>query len=113
MSPGAQLRALAARVVWQVLDQRQSLKTVLASARSDIVDPRDRAHLERQLADTDLIRLRHQIADIQGNLIDLARRRGIVQQRGKTNAAYLSRRKITPTQRASSDESTNPTKRAS
>ena len=46
MSPGAQLRALAARVVWQVLDQRQSLKTVLASARSDIVDSRDRALLE-------------------------------------------------------------------
>ena len=46
MNPGAQLRALAARVVWQVLDQRQSLKTVLASARSDIVDPRDRALLE-------------------------------------------------------------------
>jgi hypothetical protein len=36
-----------------------------------------------------------------------------VQQRGKANAAYLNRRKITPTQRASSDESTNPTTRAS
>jgi 16S rRNA (cytosine967-C5)-methyltransferase len=46
MSPGAQIRALAARVVCQVLDQRQSLKTVLASARSDIEDPRDRALLE-------------------------------------------------------------------
>lgn len=46
MNPGASIRALAARVVWQVLDQRQSLKTVLASARSDIVDSRDRALLE-------------------------------------------------------------------
>ena len=46
MSPGAQIRALAARVVWQVLDQRQSLKAVLASARSEIDDPRDRALLE-------------------------------------------------------------------
>lgn len=46
MSPGAQIRALAARVVWQVLDQRQSLKAVLASARSEIEDPRDRALLE-------------------------------------------------------------------
>jgi 16S rRNA (cytosine967-C5)-methyltransferase len=46
MSPGAQIRALAARVVWQVLDQRQSLKSVLAAARSEIDDPRDRALLE-------------------------------------------------------------------
>jgi len=46
MSPGAQIRALSARVVWQVLDQRQSLKAVLASARSEIEDPRDRALLE-------------------------------------------------------------------
>lgn len=46
MSPGAQIRAQAARVVWQVLDQRQSLKSVLAAARSEIDDPRDRALLE-------------------------------------------------------------------
>ncbi|HWR95157.1 MAG TPA: 16S rRNA (cytosine(967)-C(5))-methyltransferase RsmB [Arenimonas sp.] len=46
MSPGAQIRALAARVVWQVLEQRQSLKPVLAAARSEIDDPRDRALLE-------------------------------------------------------------------
>jgi 16S rRNA (cytosine967-C5)-methyltransferase len=46
MSPGAQIRALSARVVWQVLDQRQSLKAVLASARSEIEDLRDRALLE-------------------------------------------------------------------
>lgn len=77
----------------------------------DIVDPHDQAHLEQLLHDTDLIGLRHQIADIQGNLINLARRRGIVQQRAKTNAAYLSRRKLDT--RASQDESTNQTKRAS
>ena len=46
MSPGAKIRALAARVVWQVLDQRQSLKAALVSARSDIEDARDRALLE-------------------------------------------------------------------
>jgi hypothetical protein len=79
----------------------------------EIVDLHDRHDLEQLLTQTDLIGLRHQIADIQGNLIELARRRGIVQQRGKANAAYLNRRKITPTQRASSDESTNPTTRAS
>lgn len=83
----------------------------LLDRHGEIVDPHDRADLETLLHDTDLIGLRHQIADIQGNLINLARRRGIVQQRGKTNAAYLSRRKLDT--RASSDESTNQTKRAS
>jgi len=83
----------------------------LLDRHGEIVDPHDRADLEHLLTETDLIGLRHQIADIQGNLIGLARRRGIVQQRGKTNAVYLSRRKLD--KRASSDESTNQTKRAS
>jgi transposase InsO family protein len=85
----------------------------LLDRHADIVDPHDRHHLEQLLAATDLIALRHQIADIQGNLINLARRRGIVQQRGKTNAAYLSRRKLTPSMRATSDEATTNIKRAS
>lgn len=79
----------------------------------DIVDPHDRARLERLLHDTDLIAVRHRIADIQGNLIAAARRRGTIQQRGKTNAAYLSRRKLDPHKRATPHESTNNTKRAS
>lgn len=83
----------------------------LLDRHSEIVDPHDRVDLETLLHDTDLTGLKHQIADIQGNLIDLARRRGIVQQRAKTNAAYLNRRKLDT--RASSDESTTQTKRAS
>jgi transposase InsO family protein len=83
----------------------------LLDRHGDIVDPHDQADLQTRLDETDLIRLRHQIADIQGNLINLARRRGIVQQRAKTNAVYLSRRKLNT--RASSNESTNQTKRAS
>ena len=83
----------------------------LLDRHSEIVDPHDREHLEQQLTDTDLIGLRHQIADIQGNLIDLARRRGTIQHRSKTNATYLTRRKLD--KRAPSDESTNQTKRAS
>jgi hypothetical protein len=83
----------------------------LLDRHADIVDPHDRRRLEQLLDSTDLIALRHQIADIQGNLINLARRRGIVQQRAKTNAAYLSRRKLDT--RATSDESTNETRRAS
>ena len=77
----------------------------LLDQHGDIVDPHDRADLERLLTDTDLIGLRHQIADIQGNLIGLARHRGIIQHRAKTNAVYLSRRKLD--KRASPDESTN------
>ena len=45
----------------------------------DLVDPHDRHHLTDLLHGTDLLAVRHQIADIQGNLIELARRRGLVQ----------------------------------
>ena len=83
----------------------------LLDQHNAIIDPHDQEQLEHQLTTTDLITLRHQIADIQGTLIELARRRGIVQQRAKTNAVYLSRRKLT--KRASSDESTTRTTRAS
>lgn len=85
----------------------------LLDRHGDLVDAHDRTRLETLHANTDLIALRHRIADIQGNLIELARRRGLVQQRGKTNAVYLSRRKTTPPTRAKQHESTNPTKRAS
>ena len=85
----------------------------LITHHADILDPHDRRRLEGLLLDTDLIGLRHQIADIQGNLIELARRRGLVQQRAKTNAVYLSRRKIGPPKRAKPDESTTQPSRAS
>lgn len=85
----------------------------LLDHHGDLVDPHDRHNLETLLTTTDLIALRHRIADIQGNLIALARRRGAVQPRAKTNAAYLSRRKITPPPRAKQDESTNQRTRAS
>jgi transposase InsO family protein len=80
----------------------------LLTEHADLLDPHDRQHLESLLETTDLIALRHQITDIQANLIELARRRGLVQTRAKTNAVYLSRRKMNPPKRASSDESTNP-----
>lgn len=79
----------------------------------ELVDPHDRRQLEDQLEATDLLALRHQITDIQANLIELARRRGTVQPRAKTNAAYLSRRKMAPPTRAQRDESTNHNTRAS
>lgn len=84
----------------------------LLTSHPDLLDPHDHARLQQAHHDTDLIALRHQITDIQGNLIELARRRGLVQTRAKTNAVYLSRRKINTT-RAKPDESTNTTTRAS
>lgn len=85
----------------------------LLDDHDDLVDPHDRARIEDQLNDTDVIELRHRIADIQGNLTELARRRGTIQPRAKANAVYLSRRKTSPTKRASSGESTKRTTRAS
>ncbi|MFP5282309.1 MAG: DDE-type integrase/transposase/recombinase [Actinomycetes bacterium] len=102
---GAQVRktyGTAATPLHRLLDHHHKL-----------LDPHDRNRLEALLHDTDVLALRHQIGDIQGNLITLARRRGNVQPRAKTNAAYLSRRKISTPKRASSGESTTSTTRAS
>ena len=85
----------------------------LLDHNGDLVDRHDRRRLETLLETTDLVGLRHQIADIQGNLTELARRRGHTQQRAKTNAIYLSRRKIGPPKRAKLDESTTHPSRAS
>ena len=57
--------------------------------------------------------LRRQISAIQATLIELARRRGKVEQRPKANATYLSRRKMTTPKRATTDESTTHNTRAS
>lgn len=85
----------------------------LLDQHPDIVDPHDHDNLNTLIHDTDLIALRHQIADIQGNLIEIARRRGLVQPKAKTNAVYLNRRKLNPRKRAKSDESTTKQSRAS
>lgn len=80
---------------------------------ADLLDPHDQARLEKLLAETDLIDLRNRITLQQANLIELARRRGRIQQRAKTSAVYLSRRKIGPPKRAKQHESTNKPSRAS
>ena len=85
----------------------------LLDQHGDIVDPHDRHQIEEMLTATDLLALRHQITDLQANLIDLARRRGLLQQRAKTNAVYLSRRKMGSPKRAKPDESTTQSTRAS
>ena len=85
----------------------------LLDQHDHLVDPHDRRNLESLLEATDLVHLKHRIADIQANLIELARRRGAVRPRAKTNAAYLSRRKMAPPKRAKPDESTKQATRAS
>jgi hypothetical protein len=85
----------------------------LLDQHDGLVDRHDRRQLESQLTDTDLLALRHQIADLQGNLVELARRRGLVQARARSNAVYLSRRKISSPKRAKPDESTKRPTRAS
>lgn len=95
-------------------DQAATPLQRLLTQHPDYLDPHDHHRLDTLRQDTDLIALRHQIADIQANLTELARRRGRIQPRAKTNHVYLSRRKMsTPTKRAKPDESTTQTKRAS
>jgi Integrase core domain len=85
----------------------------LRNDHPDLIEIHDRQRLADLHKATDILAVRHQIADIQGNLTELARRRGLVQQRAKTNAAYLSRRKLNATKRAKPNESTTPSTRAS
>lgn len=85
----------------------------LLDQHADLIDNHDRQRLQALLHDTDVIDLRHQIADIQANLTELARRRGQIQPKARTNAVYLSRRKMTTTTRAKPDESTKHPSRAS
>lgn len=79
---------------------------------ADLIDPHDLTRLDTLRHNTDLIELKHQISDLQGNLLELARRPGQVTHRAKTNHIYLSKRKL-PRKRASSDESTTQNTRAS
>lgn len=86
----------------------------LLNSHAGYLDNVDAIRLGELRAATDLIELRHQIADLQANLIALARHRGAIEKRTKTNAAYLSRRKLnTPHTQTPTNKSTTQTKRAS
>lgn len=85
----------------------------LLDQHNDIVDPHDHRRLEDLHHETDLIGLRHAIADLQGNLTELARRRGHTPTRARTNAIYLSGRKLNTPKRAKPDDSTTHPSRAS
>ncbi len=73
--------------------------------------PTELADLEDRINACDPIKLSDHIHLIQSNLLELAKRRGIIQRRAKHNHIYLSRTKLN--NRASSHESTTHTKRAS
>jgi transposase InsO family protein len=94
-------------------DQATTPLNRLADQFGDMADPHELTTLQTLQHDTDIETLKHRITDIQANLLELARRRGQLQRRARTNHVYLSRRKLTPPTRATSDESTNQTTRAS
>ena len=76
-----------------------------------VLDPSELTALRTRLDTVDPIELADQITMIQANLIELAKRRGQLQRRAKRNHTYLARTKLN--KRASTDEATTPTKRAS
>ncbi|GAB2473584.1 DDE-type integrase/transposase/recombinase [Luteococcus sediminum] len=59
-----------------------------------LIDEVDRRALEHRLTTADPVAIRQQIALIQANLLELARRRGQVERKAKRNAVYLSRTKL-------------------
>lgn len=87
----------------------------LLTDHPDLVTDPDRHAIHTALHDTNPADLRRRIAAIQDSLTELARRRGPVPTKPRRQAAYESRTKITPPprKRASRDESTTQTKRAS
>jgi hypothetical protein len=88
--------------------------TRLTRDHPDLLDPHDHADLARALTQLNPAQQRRQIDLIQANLLELARRRGIVATRRKANATYLNKTKMKPRPtRAPLDESTTQTTRAS
>lgn len=78
------------------------------------LDPVDRREQTTLITNLNPAQTRRDIDLIQANLLELARRRGILATRRKANATYLNRTKMkTPTTRASTGESTTQPKRAS
>ncbi|GAB3623751.1 hypothetical protein GCM10027418_18350 [Mariniluteicoccus endophyticus] len=68
----------------------------------ELLTTHDRRDLDHQLDTLNPPELRRTVADLQGNLIELARRRGPVPQRPNRHGVYSSKRKISaPCTRAS------------
>lgn len=95
-------------------DKGATPMTRLVQDHPGLLDEHDLNNLASARGSLNPAQLRRDIALIQANLLELARRRGLVQQRRKANATYLNKSKIHPNpKRAKPDESTTHTKRAS
>ena len=80
----------------------------------DVLDDIDAAHLAKLIHTTNPAATRRQVGQLSATLLARVRRKTIT-TRAKNNHVYLSKTKLnqTPTNRASSDEATTQTKRAS
>jgi hypothetical protein len=96
-------------------DKAATPATRLARDHPDVLTPTDTQALRHQLDDLNPAGLARRIAAVQASLLELARRRGTIERRAKTNAVYLTKKKIKPpaAPRALTDESTTPPTRAS
>lgn len=104
----------AGATVTKKYDHAATPLTRLARDHPNVLDPIEARELTARREHSNPAELRRDISLIQANLVELARRRGIVSTRRKTNATYLNRTKLNnPTTRAKPDESTTQPKRAS
>ena len=88
--------------------------TRLTRDHPQVLDPNETDALRKRFRDTNPAQLNRDIALIHANLLELAKRRGIIQRRAKANATYLNRTKMNHSnKRAPLDESTTQTTRAS
>lgn len=100
--------------VTKTYDTAATPYTRLARDHPARLHPADHRSLDQQRTALNPAHLRRDIALLQANLLELARRRGLVAQRAKRNATYLNKTKIRPpATRASPRESTTQPKRAS
>lgn len=100
--------------VTKTYDTAATPLTRLLRDHPGLLDPIDQRELSTLLHELNPAKLRRDMDLIQANLLELARRRGIITTRRKTNATYLNKTKMKPlNKRATPDESTTHPKRAS
>lgn len=101
--------------VTKTYDTAATPLTRLLRDHPNLVDPHDERALHAALSTANPAQLRRDIDLIQANLLELAKRRGIVATRRKANATYLNKTKVKSTRhtRAFTDESTTHPSRAS
>ena len=101
--------------VTKTYDTAATPLTRLTRDHPGVLDPIDARALTATLTTANPAQLRRDIDLIQANLLELARRRGIIATRRKANATYINKTKIKSTRhtRAFRDESTTHNTRAS